>query len=48
MYTSRDHGPTLPDLTTSWSFELMDSEVLDDLDFLTGAIVYEVGPERLL
>jgi len=30
---------TLPDLTTSWSLELMFSEDLADLDFLTGAIL---------
>lgn len=36
-------GPTLPDLTTSWSFELMFSEVLADLLFLTGAILSVLG-----
>jgi hypothetical protein len=33
---------TFPDLTTSWSFELIDSEFLADLDFLTGAMLDEV------
>jgi len=30
---------TFPDLTTSWRRELIDSDVLADLDFLTGAMM---------